>query len=75
MNLNLSMNLRPNELALYDFCLIRKIVHAISYSKSYINVRKTDESIRTSRYKARFSRKSAHSCAQNLVEKTLCSRQ
>ena len=40
MNLSLSMNLRPNELALYDFCLIRKIAHATLYSKSYINVRK-----------------------------------
>ena len=34
------MNLRPDELALYDFCLIRKTAHATSYSKYYINVRK-----------------------------------
>ena len=44
------MNLGPDELALYDFCLIRKIARATLYRNCYINVYtqtlgKIDESI------------------------------
>lgn len=31
------MNLEPDELALYDFCLICKIAHATLYRNCYIN--------------------------------------